>query len=186
MLICLQRRGISTQAGPVSLGRRLLLESVQIQKCQRSEISFSPGGSSDSLRPWGGGVGRLAKGHAGRAQPGWRASQGASCPALVQPSPLKKPAAQEAPTPPPVTLGVQSMKRPRDRKRLGETGEGPLTPRTPILGMLPLHPSALSLSDSKPWCPEGLALHNPSCPVDFTRAGQWGWLTTWESQCDTD
>lgn len=177
MLVCLQRRGIPTQVGPVSLGRSLLLESdtempkVRDKLKSRWHLSLTRAGVR-----WGG----PAKGHADRAQPGWRASQGTSCPALVQPSPPNKPTAQEHTIPPPATLGVQSMKWQKDRKHQREAGERPPTPG--FLGLLPLCPSALRRSHSKPWCPEGLALHDPLCPVDFTRAGQWSWLPKWESQ----
>ena len=156
-------------------GQRPLLETVQTQECQRSEISFSPGGSSALLRPGGMGGGETCQG----SQPDGRGSRGASCPAPVQPRPPNAPAAQE---PQASLVTLESIQPPRDSKHLEEAGEG--SPHTHShSGILPFAPSAPHLSRLKaPRCPEGLAIHNPSCPVAFAKASQWGSLASWECQ----
>ena len=121
-------------------GQRLLLESVQTQERQRSEISFRPGGSSASLRHGGMRGGETYQG----SQPGGRGSRGTSCPALVQPRPPNAPAAQE----PPRLLGHTGSQcnRHRTENTLKKQARGPLT-HIPILGILPLAASTPRLSD---------------------------------------
>lgn len=69
-LLCLKREDFS-------LGTRLLLESVQVGKCQRSEIKAE---APVTARPHSGleGGGNLPR-VTDRAQPSWRGSQDASC-----------------------------------------------------------------------------------------------------------
>lgn len=147
MLICLQRRGISTQAGPVSLGRRLLLESVQIQKCQRSEISFSPGGSSDSLRPWGGG-GETCQGSCRQSTARLEGQPGRQLPSPGPAQPSEEASCSRGPHTSSSHTGSPVNETAKGQKTPGRNGRG--APHTTHS-----HPGDAA---SSPLCPESLRL----------------------------
>ena len=146
MLICLQRRGISTQAGPVSLGRRLLLESVQIPKCQRSEISLSPGGSSDSLRA--GGCGETCQGSCRHSTARLEGQPGHQLPSPGPAQPSKEASCSRGPHTSSSHTGSPVSETAKEQKMPGRNGQGaPHTTHSHSGG-----------AASPPLCPESLRL----------------------------
>lgn len=160
MLIC-------PQGGDFSLGRRLLLESVQIQKWQRSEIKAEVQVAAGPHLGRGGG-GHLPRVTQAEHSPAVGAAGVPAAHPQVQPSTQASFSRVPAPG--------------RWQKCLGEVGKGPLT-RLPTLGMLLLSPPAPGRSDAKPWYPEGPASRS-LLPYGLYPARRWGWLPNWESQPD--